>query len=248
MPKLLASVQGLWGRLRPPVVQTSEPSLGAEPAVGAPFQRPTSRLANLSTEAIRATRIDFDNRLREVSRLLDEHRVETQSLEETYGAAEGDETRRRVLARQYQYLESRGQQLEERHDDLLLLLRQWDAIGQQQEKESWQQEDLRAAARVADATGLHEMMMESIARSEAWREDVQATVDAVDIASDKARNRRDLGLKTTMAKLDALTERQRVSQTTARQTHLNDVADGLDNLLERSVVKQQAQTVTEGRS
>lgn len=63
MPKVLASVQDLLGRLRAPVAQAAEPSLDTEATVSDPHQRLVARLAELSPEAIRSARIDFDNRV-----------------------------------------------------------------------------------------------------------------------------------------------------------------------------------------
>ena len=240
MPRLLASVQGLFGRLRPQAAGSTaqaEPQLDSSAAVGAtsPPKNQPSRLAELSPETTRTTRIAFDNRLREVAQALNEHRVELQSVIDAYAVAEGDEMRRRVLARQYQYLESRGHQLEERHDDLILLLREWDAVALQQDKESWQHDNLQTLGATPDVATLHQMMIRSIAQSESWLEQVQATVDAVDFAADKARNRRDYNLQSTMTELDELVVRQRATAAAAQQVQLTGLAEGLEQMLDRPI-------------
>jgi len=112
-------------------------------------------------------------------------------------------------------------------------MRQWDAVDLQHDKETWREESQRTASAALDAATLQEMMLRSIAESEAWREQVQTTVDAVDIAAEKARNRRDFNLHSTMTALDELVTRQRESAAEARQAQLTGLADGVEKLIDR---------------
>jgi hypothetical protein len=228
MPRLFASIRALFGSQRPVANVRAEPAVDGQDSTAETRLPPELRLTDFKPEDIRATRMALDNLLRQVVSDLAENCADQDSLVKAY-AAQTDDAGRRTLARQYQCVQSKGQQLEGRHEDLSKHLRMWDAVAMLVDKERWQEGKLNPASVPAvSMASLQSMMAKAIARADQSHQQLLELLDLVDMVDEKARLRRDFSLQTTMTALDEKVAQLREVSIAAQQSQLSGLADSVE--------------------